>query len=99
MLQTLRQHDNLLSDPLSKREEQQPAYARNAFRSIKPEIEVLVGMCTKAPVRMITRAVPPCMDAPSLSNGDFVTDQRFDCSHVSGLSLGVFFPPVPNGIS
>lgn len=46
MLQALQQHDNVLSDPLSKREELQPAYARNAFRSIKPEISVLVGICT-----------------------------------------------------
>lgn len=46
MLQSLRQHDDLLNDPLSNREEQQPAYARNAFRSIKPEIGVLVGICT-----------------------------------------------------
>ncbi|MDH3451385.1 MAG: ubiquinol-cytochrome c reductase iron-sulfur subunit [Gammaproteobacteria bacterium] len=34
-----------LADPESKRD-QQPAYARNEFRSINPEIMVLVGICT-----------------------------------------------------
>ncbi len=37
--------DDRLSDPGSI-EEQQPAYAQNANRSIKPEISVLVGICT-----------------------------------------------------
>jgi len=37
--------DDNLSDPDSV-EEQQPAYAQNANRSIKPEISVLVGICT-----------------------------------------------------
>ncbi len=37
--------DDKLSDPASA-EEQQPAYAQNANRSIKPEISVLVGICT-----------------------------------------------------
>ncbi|OGI58588.1 MAG: ubiquinol-cytochrome c reductase iron-sulfur subunit, partial [Candidatus Muproteobacteria bacterium RBG_19FT_COMBO_61_10] len=34
-----------LADPESNRE-QQPAYAKNETRSIKPEILVLVGICT-----------------------------------------------------
>ena len=42
MLETLRKHDDLLSDPRSTRD-QQPDYARNEFRSIKPEIGVLVA--------------------------------------------------------
>ena len=37
--------DDKLSDPASA-EEQQPAYAQNANRSIRPEISVLVGLCT-----------------------------------------------------
>lgn len=45
MLRALRLHDDLLADP-SSRKEQQPDYARNAFRSIKPETAVLVGICT-----------------------------------------------------
>jgi ubiquinol-cytochrome c reductase iron-sulfur subunit len=46
MLDALREHDDLLSDPRSNRLEQQPDYARNEFRSIKPEIGVLVAVCT-----------------------------------------------------
>ncbi|MFZ5555446.1 MAG: ubiquinol-cytochrome c reductase iron-sulfur subunit [Pseudomonadota bacterium] len=45
MLATLDQVRNLLADPDS-RVQQQPAYATNAFRSIKPEYLVLVGICT-----------------------------------------------------
>lgn len=46
MIERLRTHDDLLGDPNSKRADQQPAYARNAFRSVKPEYGVLVGICT-----------------------------------------------------
>lgn len=35
-----------LRDPKSSNLDQQPAYANNATRSIKPEISVLVGICT-----------------------------------------------------
>lgn len=45
MLASLDQVRNLLADPDS-RVQQQPAYAANAFRSIKPEYLVLVGICT-----------------------------------------------------
>ena len=38
--------DDKLSDPASENVDQQPAYAQNANRSIKPEISVLVGICT-----------------------------------------------------
>ncbi len=34
-----------LADPASERD-QQPGYARNEYRSIKPELMVLVGICT-----------------------------------------------------
>ena len=45
MLQALEGDTDVLADPASERE-QQPAYAQNAMRSIKPEIAVLVGICT-----------------------------------------------------
>jgi ubiquinol-cytochrome c reductase iron-sulfur subunit len=45
VLATLAKHDELLKDPGSTAE-QQPAYAQNAFRSIKEELLVLVGICT-----------------------------------------------------
>ena len=38
--------DDSLRDPASENVDQQPAYAQNANRSIKPEILVLVGICT-----------------------------------------------------
>ncbi|MBE9568765.1 MAG: ubiquinol-cytochrome c reductase iron-sulfur subunit [Proteobacteria bacterium] len=38
--------DDLLRDPSSENADQQPAYAQNENRSIKPEILVLVGICT-----------------------------------------------------
>lgn len=45
MTEALRAHDDLLSDPRSTRK-QQPGYARNDLRSIKPEFGVLVAVCT-----------------------------------------------------
>ena len=46
MLATLPQMDPLLLDPKSDNTDQQPAYAKNEWRSIKPEILVLVAVCT-----------------------------------------------------
>ena len=45
MLEDVRRDDFLASDPRSE-VPQQPGYARNEFRSIRPEIAVLVGVCT-----------------------------------------------------
>lgn len=48
MLKTLEDpgHRDNLADPDSKVRSQQPAYAHNAFRSVKPEYLVLVPVCT-----------------------------------------------------
>jgi len=46
MLESLEQVTPLLADPDSTVETQQPEYARNEYRSIRPEILVLVGICT-----------------------------------------------------
>ena len=46
MLDTMKSLDALLADPGSANVDQQPKYAQNASRSIKPEISVLVGVCT-----------------------------------------------------
>lgn len=46
MLAQLRQNTALLVDPDSRVESQQPPYARNLYRSIKPEFLVLIGLCT-----------------------------------------------------
>lgn len=45
MLAGMKKIEGDLRDPDSA-EEQQPAYAKNATRSIKPEIMVLIGICT-----------------------------------------------------
>ncbi len=44
-LANLVKHDDQLKDPASDAE-QQPAYAKNSYRSIKDEYLVLVGICT-----------------------------------------------------
>ena len=46
MLSTLPALDKELADPGSKNLEQQPNYATNENRSIKPELLVVVGICT-----------------------------------------------------
>lgn len=45
-LESLRNNTEHLSDPASENTDQQPVYAQNDYRSIKPEILVLVGLCT-----------------------------------------------------
>ncbi len=45
VLTTLTTLDSKLADPLSN-ESSQPEYSKNAYRSIKPEIFVAVGLCT-----------------------------------------------------
>jgi len=46
MLASLTAQDSQLVDPASNVKSQQPAYAQNAHRSIKPEYLVAVGICT-----------------------------------------------------
>ncbi len=46
MLAALPSVEGHLRDPKSDNTDQQPPYARNEFRSIKPELLVLVGICT-----------------------------------------------------
>jgi ubiquinol-cytochrome c reductase iron-sulfur subunit len=46
MLKSLPEGEKHLADPASKVTDQQPAYTQNPTRSIKPELLVLVGICT-----------------------------------------------------
>lgn len=46
MLKSLTEDTQLLADPNSTVVSQQPTYAKNATRSIKPALLVLVGICT-----------------------------------------------------
>jgi ubiquinol-cytochrome c reductase iron-sulfur subunit len=45
MMEALQRHDDMLADPQSKRSDQ-PEYATNAHRSIRPELGVMIGLCT-----------------------------------------------------
>ena len=45
MLEEIKKADPMVSDPSSERP-QQPEYAKNEYRSIKPEVWVAVGICT-----------------------------------------------------
>ncbi len=57
MLDELPKINSILVDPLSKVQSQQPKYADNLWRSIKPEYLVVLGVCTHlgcAPSRVFT---------------------------------------------
>jgi ubiquinol-cytochrome c reductase iron-sulfur subunit len=45
MLEGVKRNDPLMSDPGSE-VDHQPDYAKNEFRSIKPEVFVVIGICT-----------------------------------------------------
>ena len=65
MIDALASLDDQLADPASKKD-QQPEYARNAHRSIKPDVFVTVGICTHlgcSPTR-----VPAGTANPSVGN-------------------------------
>src|SRR5689334_19837385 len=48
MLEDIKESDDKVADPKSKRNQDEltPEYARNEFRSIKPDVLVVVGICT-----------------------------------------------------
>ena len=58
----LSQLDSELTDPNSEIE-QQPGYAKNAYRSIRPDILVLVGVCTHLGCAPTYRPEPKAIDA------------------------------------
>jgi ubiquinol-cytochrome c reductase iron-sulfur subunit len=64
MLEAVKAADAVVADPASRRSEQ-PPYARNEFRSLKPEYLVVVGICTHlgcSPVDKF-KAQPEAFDA------------------------------------
>lgn len=65
MLAALPSQNDRLRDPESENPEQQPEYAKNLHRSIKPEISVLVGTCTHlgCSPRFVPELVPQPFDA------------------------------------
>lgn len=70
MIEPLRTHDKLLSDPNSRRE-QQPDYARNDLRSLKPEFAVLVAVCTHLGCIPAFRPEPGAADIGATWPGGF----------------------------
>ena len=70
MLDALTRHDDLLADPRSLRSDQ-PAYARNIDRSVKPELSVMVGLCTHLGCIPTFRPVPGAADLGANWPGGF----------------------------
>lgn len=70
MLESLARHDDLLADPGSRRS-YQPAYALNAVRSVKPEIAVMVGICTHLGCIPTFRPTPGATDIGASWPGGF----------------------------
>lgn len=80
MLNSLTQHDDLLADPASRRSEQ-PEYTVNVDRSIRPEIAVMVGICTHLGCIPIFRPKPGASDIGASWPGGFYCPchgSRFD---------------------
>ncbi len=83
MLKTLDEDKSHLRDPESEETSQQPNYAHNEYRSIKPEYLVLVGICTHLGCSPVFR---PDVGAEDLGNswpGGFFCPchgSRFDLS-------------------
>lgn len=61
MIDQLGKHNNLLVDPASQQSEQ-PPYAKNATRSIKPEYLILTGVCTHLGCTPVFRPEPGAAD-------------------------------------
>ena len=83
MLDTMKSLDALLADPASANIDQQPKYAQNPSRSIKPDISVLVGLCTHlgCSPEMVAEIKPEPFD-PEWKGGYFCPchKSRFDMS-------------------
>jgi len=83
MLLTLSSVEKYLADPASKVADQQPAYAQNPSRSIKPEILVVVGICTHlgcSPQKKLEAGLEPALLGDSWPGGFFCSchGSKFD---------------------
>ena len=70
MLDSLARHDDLLADPASRRSDQ-PAYTANVERAIKPEIAVMVAVCTHLGCIPTFRPTPGAADIGESWPGGF----------------------------
>lgn len=90
-LQRLGEIDDMLRDPDSDVADQQPKYAQNEFRSIKPEYLVVVGICTHLGCSPLYRPEPGAADLGADWPGGF-----FCPCHGSKFDLaGRVFKSVP----
>jgi len=71
MLETMKSQEDMLKDPVSETESQQPEYARNQFRSINPEFLVLVGICSHLGCSPALKPKPNFKRAPDWWKGGF----------------------------
>lgn len=81
MLSALDRHRDALKDADSSNADQQPGYAKNAHRSINPDLMVLVGICTH--LGCVPRFIPELAPQPFDDNwnGGFYCpchNSRFD---------------------
>ena len=70
MLKLVKADEERVADPASKRSEQ-PAYAKNDFRSLKPEYLVVVGICTHLGCSPVDRLAPEPQPFESNWRGGF----------------------------
>ena len=70
MLEGLTSHDELLTDPTSRGSEQ-PVYAKNMVRTIKPQLLVLIGLCTHLGCIPTFRPTPGARDLGASWPGGF----------------------------
>jgi len=71
-LDSLRSRTDHLADPQSEDAGQQPEYCQNEFRSIRPEVMIMVGLCTHLGCAPILNAqVQPQDYDPQWSGGFF----------------------------
>jgi len=83
MLQRLDTEDSRLADPESEVESQQPPYAQNDTRSVKPEILVVLGVCTHLGCAPIERFdIAPADLGPDWNGGFYCPchGSKFDLS-------------------
>jgi ubiquinol-cytochrome c reductase iron-sulfur subunit len=70
MLKAVQATDDKVADPASKRSEQ-PAYAKNEYRALKPEYLVVVGICTHLGCSPVDRLQPQPEPFATDWNGGF----------------------------
>jgi ubiquinol-cytochrome c reductase iron-sulfur subunit len=70
MLKDVKADDERVADPESKRS-QQPSYAKNEYRSLKPEYLVLIGICTHLGCSPVDRLQPEPQPFDPDWNGGF----------------------------